>query len=248
MLSKARLQFANVQYVGGPQVDEPVTTTDPIDLVSRWILGWYSPPPGSALRIACWWLGVQPIVHDGGLGVQWQNSHENRLPPGYSEDGGDGASPFCGQSGSEPKEDWWRYKPPLNTCRHRLRKDGQRCGGRQMRGVQCLIVLTGYRAGSIYGNVGGGWIQSICPGAVVSVGSVDRWRERVKSIWQMIRGVRDYRDFASRLGSWGIRSDVFDGDIHLVGIGDRFRYFWPSPAATGLRRSGWMFGLAVRTL
>ncbi len=26
----------------------------------------------------------------------------------------------------------------------------------------------------------------------------------------MIRGVREYRDFAGRLGSWGVRSDVFD--------------------------------------
>jgi len=161
---------------------------------------------------------MQPIVHDGGLGVQWQNPHENRLPA-YGKDGGNGVFPFCGQSGSEPKENRRWYKPPLNICRDRICKDGQRCGGRHMRGIQCLIFLTGYRAGSIYGNLGSGCIW---PGSTVHEGAMNRRRGRVRSIWRIIRGVRDDRDFAGRLRSWGVRSSVFDSNVHLVGTSDRF--------------------------
>ncbi len=38
VLSKARPQFVDTQYVVGPQVDEPTITTNPIKLVSRWLL------------------------------------------------------------------------------------------------------------------------------------------------------------------------------------------------------------------
>ena len=203
MLSKARLQFADVQYVGGPQIDDLVATTYPIELVSRWILGRYFPPLGGPFYIAYRWFVVQPIAHHGGLGFQRQNPHEDRLPPGYVEDGGEEAFPFCGQSGSEPKEDWWSNKPPLNTCRHRLRKDGQRCGGRRMRGVPHLIVRIGSRAGSVYRNLGSGCIQSNCPGFTAYLESAGKRRKSVESIWEVIRGVVEYRESAGSLRSWG---------------------------------------------
>ena len=60
------------------------------------------------------------------------------------------------------------------------------------------------------------------------------WTESVKSIRRMIRG------FTDRIGSWAIRSDIINGDIHLVGTSNRFRSLWPSQVVSDLRRSGWM--------
>jgi hypothetical protein len=99
-------------------------------------------------------------------------------PRSKEKSGGNGVFPFCGQSGSEPKENRRWYKPPLNICRDRICKDGQRCGGRHMRGIQCLIFLTGYRAGSIYGNLGSGCIW---PGSTVHEGAMNRRRGRVRT-------------------------------------------------------------------
>lgn len=51
---------------------------------------------------------------------------------------------------------------------------------------------------------------------------MNRRRGRVRSIWRIIRGVRDDKDLADRLRSWGVRSSVFDSNVHLVGSIDRF--------------------------